>query len=261
MTRQQVVVWRYPAWRLQVRVNDEPFTLWVHGARRQVWAERSPLDAATESAVAAVRALIASDSLDDAIDRLVALAGEDPGHASARDAATALGDAVLAMAERGELYEAQRLAERGAAVRWPDAVSRLVQAERVAGRRLRKRSSWALLEDARSALQRGLDARALDLLGELHVTAPGDAEGEALASELGRRLDAQAVGLVSRGALDDAAALLSRVESSGHPSVRSAMAPSQRALQRARRRSLLRVVAVAAALALLALLGLLALMR
>lgn len=261
VTRQQVVVWRYPAWRLQVRVNDEPFTLWVHGARRRVWAERSPLDAATESAVAAVRALIASDALDAAIDRLVALAEEDPGHASARDAATALGDAVLAMAERGELYEAQRLAGRGAAVRWPDAVSRLVQAERVAGRRLHKRSSWALLEDARSALQRGLDARALDLLGELHVTAPGDAEGESLAAELGRRLDAQAVALVSRGALDDAAALRSRVESSGHPSVRSAMASSGLALQRARRRSALRVAAtVAAALALLALLAL-ALMR
>ncbi len=261
VTRQQVVVWRYPAWRVQVHVDGEAFTLWVHGARRRVWAERSPLDAATESAVASVRALIASDALDAAIDRLVALASEDPGHAGARDAATALGDAVLAMAERGELYEAQRLAGLGAAVRWPDAVSRLVQAERVAGRRLHKRSSWALLEDARSALQRGLDARALDLLGELHAVAPGDAEAEALAGELGRRLDAQAGALVSRGALDDATALLSRVDSSGAPAVRSAMATSAASLQRARRRSALRRAAVVAAALLLVALAVLALLR
>ena len=69
----------------------------------------------TEAAVAAVRSLVAADSLDAAIDRLVALAAEDPGHPGARDAATALGGAVLAMAERGELYEAQRLAGRGRA--------------------------------------------------------------------------------------------------------------------------------------------------
>jgi hypothetical protein len=256
-----VVVWRYPAWRLQVRVNDEPFTLWVHGARRQVWAERSPLDAATESAVAAVRALIAADSFDAAIDGLVALAAEDPGHAGARDAATALGDAVLAMAERGDLYEAQRLAERGAAVRWPDAVSQLVRAERVAGRRLQRRSSWALVEDARAAVQRGLDGRALDLLRELSAAAPDDIDGAALAGELGRRLDSQALALVARGALDDAAALHARAATVGFPAGLAALLPSAKALRRARMRLTLRTVSgVALGLALVAL-GVMALVR
>jgi hypothetical protein len=249
VVRQQVVAWRYPAWRLEVRVNDEPFTLWVHGARRQVWAGRSPLDAATEAAVAAVRSLVAADSLDAAIDRLVALAAEDPGHPGARDAATALGGAVLAMAERGELYEAQRLAGRGAALRWPDAMSQLVQAERVAGRRLNKRSSWALVEDARAALQRGLDARALDLLRELHAAAPDDADGAALADELGRRLDAQAKALVAHGALDDAAALLDRARSVGFAALPAAMAASARSVAAARRRSAWRSVALVVAAA------------
>lgn len=243
VVRQQVVAWRYPAWRLQVRVEGEPFTLWVHGARRQVWAGRSPLDAATEAAVAAVRAFVAADSLDAAIDRLVALAAEDPGHPGARDAATALGGAVLAMAERGELYEAQRLAGRGAALRWPDAMSQLVQAERVAGRRLNQRSSWALVEDARAALDRGLDGRALDLLRELHAAAPDDDDGAALADALGRRLDAQASALVARGALDDAAALLSRAGAVGFASLGAALAGSSAALRRARRRARQRAVA------------------
>lgn len=253
VTRQQVVVWRYPAWRLSVRVAGEPYTLWVHGARRQVWAERSPLDAATEAAVAAVRALVAGDSFDAAIDRLVALASEDPGHPGARDAATELGDAVLAMAERGELYEAQRLAERGAVVRWPDAVSRLVQAERVAGRRLNKRASWALVEDARAAMQRGLDGRAIDLLKELHAAAPDDADGAAMAEELGRRFEAQAAAMIARGAEADAALLLARAEGAGFPGVRAAMAGSAAALKRAGDRARWRTAAaVAAAVAVLA---------
>ncbi len=255
VTRQQVVVWRYPAWRLQVRVADQAYVLWVHGARRQVWAERSPLDVATDAAVEAVRSLIATDSLDAAIDRLVALAAEDPGHAGARDAATALGGAVLAMAERGELYEAQRLAERGVAVRWPDAVARLVQAERVAGRRLNKRASWALAEDARTALQRGLDGRAIDLLKELYAAAPDDADGTTLADELGRRFEAQAVALLARGAEGDVALLLARAEGAGFPGVRAAMTGSAAALKRARNLARWRTVAVVVAVVALVLLA------
>ncbi len=260
--RQQVVAWRYPVWRVDARLDGAPWTFWLHGQRRQVWAPRSPLDEATEHDAARVRDALLRDDADEALALLTALADEDPSHAAAADAALAFGDAVLALAERGELFAAQRLAGQGSVVRWPEAASRLVAAERIAGGRLQRRSPWGLLQDARSAFARGHDARAADLLRQLHAVAPDDAEGAALSATLGARFAGRAAAAAARGAPDEAEAVLAAAGSGGFDAFDEALAAGRRAALGARRRAgavrvalLVGVLVVAVILAAMALHG------
>ena len=210
VTRQRLVVRRYAAYEVRCRLDGEAYALWVHGARDLVHADTSPRARKVEAFVEAAREAIAREELLAAVDALSHVQELDPEHAEALSVATALGDAVLAMARRGELFEARDVAAKARPLRWSALRAKVVEVERLLGDRLQVRSPWALAEEARAALERGRDDRCAERLTQLSALEPDHAEGARLASELGQRLAAQAGALIDRGDLAAAATVIAR---------------------------------------------------
>ena len=210
VTRQRLVVRRYAACEVRCEIDGEPYTLWVHGPRDAVYADASPRTRKVEALLSRAREAVAGDALFDAIDALVALQGLDADHAEARTMSESLGDAVLAMARRGELFDARDLVSKARAIRWEGCVAKLVEVERLLGERLQVRAPWVLVEDAKGALERGRDERCAERLTQLAAMEPDHPEGRRIARSLGDRLASQARALVARGDLDTATALIAK---------------------------------------------------
>lgn len=204
-TRQRLVVRRYPVWRAEVTVEGRAHTLWVHGTRGEVFTEDSPLERWLDDEVAAARDALAREDLPSAVDRLAAVMAADIDHAGARVVARAVGEAVRAMALRGELFAAREAATKAAALRWPECLSALAEAERALGNRTSQRANWVVLEEARAALEKDRLERCAERLRELATTDPESAEGMELAGALGVKVAALARAWIARGELTAAA--------------------------------------------------------
>ncbi|MFO0628796.1 MAG: hypothetical protein U0325_24695 [Polyangiales bacterium] len=187
---------------------------------------------------------------------LVGVMAADLDHEGGRAAAREVGEAVRAQALRGELFDARENATRAAALRWPECLGPLAEAERVLGRRLSQRASWSVLEEARAALEKDRLERCADRLRELAQCDPESAEGRALAAELGAKTAVLARVMAARGEL---AAAVQRVEVTAAlpwEESRAALATVRDELARAQRRGRWTTLApwVIAALAVLGLL-------
>jgi hypothetical protein len=255
-TRQRLIVRRYPVWRAEVEVHGRAHTLWVHGARREVFTDDSPLARWLQEQVEAAREALGRNDLATAVDRLAGVMAADLDHEDGRAAARAVGEAVRAQALRGELFDARENATRAAALRWPECLGPLAEAERVLGRRLSQRASWSVLEEARGALEKDRLERCADRLRELAQTEPESAEGRALAAELGAKTAVLARAMAARGEL---AAAVQRVEMTAAlpwDEARDALVTVREELARAQRRGRWVTVApwIIAALAVLGLL-------
>jgi hypothetical protein len=255
-TRQRLIVRRYPVWRAEVEVHGRAHTLWVHGARREVFTDDSPLARWLQEQVDTAREALGRNDLATAVDRLAGVMAADLDHEDGRAAAREVGEAVRAQALRGELFDARENATRAAALRWPECLGPLAEAERVLGRRLSQRASWSVLEEARAALDKDRLERCADRLRELAQSDPENAEGRALAAELGEKTAVLARAMAARGEL---AAAVQRVELTASlpwEPCREALGAVREELARAQRRGRWVTVApwVIAALAVLGLL-------
>lgn len=210
VTRQRLVVRLYPAFEVRCEVDRETYTLWVHGPRDEVFSDASPRTRKLEALLDRARDAVARDSLIEATDALLALQSIDAQHADAGRMAESLADATLAMAHRGELFDARDVAAKARALRSEECVAKLVEVERIVGERLHVRSPWALFEEARTALERGRDERCAERLTQLAAMDPDHIEGRRLARSLGDRFASQARALVERRDLDAAQALIAR---------------------------------------------------
>lgn len=255
-TRQRLVVRRYAVWRAEVEVEGRAHTLWTHGARGEVFTDDSPLTRWLDERVSEAREAIERDDLATAADRLLAVMAADLDHEGARAAARALGEHVRAQALRGELFEARENATRAAALRWPECLAPLAEAERILGRRLSQRASWTIVDEARAALERDRLERCADRLRELGAAEPDHPDGAELAAALGLKLAQLTRARVARGELNEAAAQLESVAALPFPQAAEALSSARVELATARRRAGLRsaapwVIAAAAVLAML----------
>lgn len=230
LTRQRLVVRRYPTAEVHCTVAGEAYTLWVHGARDAVHAASSPKSRRVEALVGRASDAVAREDVDGAVEILRTLQELCPDDAAATRAADALGDLVLAMAHRGELFTAREAAVKARTLRWAGCVAKLVEAERVLGSRLQVRAPWALAEEARTALERGRDERCVERLQQLAAAEPGHAEGGRIAAALGERLAGVAAELVARGELAQAAVVVARARSVPFDACGAAVAAAAAAL-------------------------------
>jgi hypothetical protein len=210
VARQRLVVRRYPVWRVAYTHAGEAYTLWVYGPGRAVLATRSPLSRYLDDRVTGAQEAVVHEDVGSAVEALRAVLAVDPDHPGAREAATSLGAAVLAMAQRGELFAAREAADLAAPLRWPGCVQRLLETERVLGRRLQSTRAWALAEEADALLGRGHLVRCAEQLAALHSADPAYTDGDALAARLGERWAAEAEVLLARGDAAGAWALVQR---------------------------------------------------
>jgi hypothetical protein len=213
LTRQRLVVRRYPTAEVRCTVAGEGYTLWVHGARDAVHAASSPKSRRVETLVGRANDAVVREDVDGAVEILRTLQELCPDDPAATRTAVALGELVLAMAHRGELFAAREAAVKARSLRWAGCVAKLVEAERVLGSRLQVRAPWALAEEARAALERGRDERCIERLQQLAAAEPTHAEGTRIAAALGERLAGLASELVTRGEFASAAVLVGRARS------------------------------------------------
>jgi len=212
VARQRLVVRRYPVWRVAYTHDGEAYTLWVHGPGRAVMATRSPLSRYLDDRVTGAQAAVVREDVAVAVEALRAVLAVDLQHPGARDAAESLGSVVLAMATRGELFAAREAADLAAPLRWPGCVQKLVETERVLGRRLQSTRAWALVEEAEGLLGRGHLVRCAEQLSALHAAEPDHTDGPLLAARLGERWAREAEVLLSRGDGAGALALVRRAQ-------------------------------------------------
>lgn len=254
-TRQRLIVRRYPVWRVEASVEGRDHTLWIHGTRGEVYTDDSPLDRWLDDEVAAARDALQREDLASAVDRLAAVMAADLDHAGARAAARSVGEAVRAMALRGELFAAREAATKAAALRWPECLSALAEAERALGRRTAQRASWVVIEEARAALEKDRLERCAERLRELATNDPGSADGGEIAGALGVKVAALARAWIARGELTAAAQRIEAAAAVPFPQCGAALAEVRAELVARRRALMLRrnipwlVLALAAALA------------
>ncbi len=213
LARQRLVVRRYPVWRVAYTHAGEAYTLWVHGPGKAVLATRSPLSRYLDDRVSGAREAVGREDVAAAVEALRAVLEVDLDHPGAQGAAESLGSAVLAMATRGELFAAREAADLAAPLRWPGCVQKLVETERVLGRRLQSTRAWALVEEAEGLLTRGHLVRCAEQLAALHTAEPQHPDGATLAARLGQRWAREAEGLLARGDGAGALALVRRAQS------------------------------------------------
>ncbi|MFO0603972.1 MAG: hypothetical protein U0324_12400 [Polyangiales bacterium] len=252
LTRQRLVVRRYPAAEVRCTVAGEAYTLWVHGLRDAVFAASSPRSRRVESLVARAADAVAREDVEGAVEILRTLQELAPDDPNVVKSAGDLGALVLAMARRGELFAAREAASLARPLRWAACVDRLVEAERELGSRLQVRAPWALAEEARAALAKGRDDRCVERLQQLAAAEPGHPEGARIAAALGERFAGVVRDLVARGELAPAAAVVARARAVAFEAcgaaVAGAAAELDAALAAERRRRMVPWVVAAVAL-------------
>lgn len=210
LTRQRLVVRRYPAAEVRCTLAGEVYTLWVHGLHDTVFATSSPKARRVGSLLAHATDALNREDVTGAVEILRALQELDPDDPQVVKTAETLGTLVLTMARRGDLVAARAAASIARSLRWAACVDRLMEAERELASRLQVQAPWALAEEARLALERGREARCIERLQQLAVLEPDHPEGARVAAALGRRLAEVAHERIARGELPAAMELATR---------------------------------------------------